>query len=91
MLDQPLAARGLRLSGRLVTVDDTGRAWGPAGEPVEIRVKNLPWKTVRAEVYGTDAERTEALVTGGTFSGDFSLILPVDGYSVRLLKLTPVE
>ena len=60
-------------------------------EPVEVFFKNLPWKTVRAEVYATDAERTEALVTGGTFTGDFSLILPVDGYSVRLVKLTPVK
>lgn len=56
-------------------------------EPVTVEFRGVPWEKSRVTVLGTDHDHTESLILGGEFSGDFSLTLPTDGFTVRLVKL----
>ncbi len=60
-------------------------------DPVEVNVKNLPFEKAKVTVIGIDRDNTDAMVAGGTFSGDFTLILPADAFTVRLVKIEPAE
>ena len=60
-----------------------------AGQPftydfkVVMNGKNLPFGKAKVTVLGIDRDNTDQMVAGGTFSGDFTLILPADAFTVR--------